>query len=249
MKLNERIKKCRLDASLSQEKVAELVGVSRQAVTKWESGLSAPSTENLFRLAEIFGTSVDMLLPNIEQKETAPKDSPPLSFNSYEELYAVFAEMKKAEREEKKQRIRSNILYSLAFLAFYVLFFYICRYIWSDSVTRSTLVGFLFLDDSPSGEHSYLYGWLLSSHMYYYAAALSVTPAIFGSRLYPLLTAVGFTLGFILGVFFGPYPAGIPYGHDHYGWAIWLITFIISVIIGITAEIIKKHRSKRTSRP
>lgn len=248
MKLNERIKKCRLEASLSQEKVAELVGVSRQAVTKWESGLSAPSTENLFRLAEIFGTSVDMLMPNTETNDSDVKDTPPLSFNSYEELYAVFAKIKKAEREEKKRRIRSNILYSLAVLAFYVAFFYICRFIWGD-ISRNSLVSFLFLDDSPSGEHSYLYGWLLSSYMYYYAAALSVTPAIFGSRLYPLVTAVGFTLGFILGVFFGPYPAGIPYGHDHYGWAIWLIAFILSVILGIIAEIIKKHLSKRTSRP
>ena len=60
MSLGERIKEQRKNCGLSQEKVAELVGVSRQAVTKWEAEQSAPSTENLFRLAEIFGTTVDI---------------------------------------------------------------------------------------------------------------------------------------------------------------------------------------------
>ena len=68
MALGERIRQCRVDAHLSQEKVAELVGVSRQAVTKWETNQSAPSTENLFRLAEILGTSVDFLAAS-EPKE------------------------------------------------------------------------------------------------------------------------------------------------------------------------------------
>ena len=52
MTLGERIKSCRQKAGLSQEKLAELAGVSRQAVTKWEAGQSAPSTENLLKLAD-----------------------------------------------------------------------------------------------------------------------------------------------------------------------------------------------------
>ena len=68
MTLGERIKTCRQKVGMSQEKVAELVGVSRQAVTKWEANQSAPNTENLFKLAEIFGTTVDMLLES--EKET-----------------------------------------------------------------------------------------------------------------------------------------------------------------------------------
>ena len=66
MSLGERIKEQRKNSGLSQEKVAEFVGVSRQAVTKWEANQSAPSTENLFKLAEIFGTTVDMLLSSNE---------------------------------------------------------------------------------------------------------------------------------------------------------------------------------------
>ena len=50
MSLGEKIKACRQNAGMSQEKVAELVGVSRQAVTKWEANQSAPNTENMFKL-------------------------------------------------------------------------------------------------------------------------------------------------------------------------------------------------------
>ena len=71
MQLSERIKHLRTEKGLSQERLSEAVGVSRQAVAKWESGVSAPSTENLFRLAEIFGTTVDLLLP--KEKEASPK--------------------------------------------------------------------------------------------------------------------------------------------------------------------------------
>ena len=46
MALSDRIKNCRQSAGLSQEKMAELVGVSRQAVTKWEAGQTAPSTDD-----------------------------------------------------------------------------------------------------------------------------------------------------------------------------------------------------------
>ena len=66
MKLHERIKENRIRCGLTQEELAEKMEVSRQAVTKWEQGKSAPSTENLFRLAELFGTTVDLLLPRDE---------------------------------------------------------------------------------------------------------------------------------------------------------------------------------------
>ena len=74
MTLGERIKTCRQKVGMSQEKVAELVGVSRQAVTKWESNQSAPNTENLFKLAEIFVTTVDMLLEAEKETKQSPAE-------------------------------------------------------------------------------------------------------------------------------------------------------------------------------
>lgn len=62
--LGERIAALRKERGLSQEKVAEYMSVSRQAVTKWESNNSRPSSDNLIKLAELFGVSVDTLLGN-----------------------------------------------------------------------------------------------------------------------------------------------------------------------------------------
>ena len=61
MMLGERIREQRLKKGLSQEKIAELVGTSRQSVTKWESGQSIPCMENLITLAGILGISLDEL--------------------------------------------------------------------------------------------------------------------------------------------------------------------------------------------
>ena len=54
---------------LSQEKVSEYMGVSRQAVTKWENDISRPSSDNLIKLAQLFGVSVDTLLNNENGEE------------------------------------------------------------------------------------------------------------------------------------------------------------------------------------
>ena len=74
--LGQRIREHRRRAGMSQEALARQLDVSRQAVTKWESGQSAPSTENLFRLAELFHTTVDLLLLP-EQAGPSKADAPP----------------------------------------------------------------------------------------------------------------------------------------------------------------------------
>ena len=61
MTLGEKLKMYRTGRGLSQEKVAELVGVSRQAVTKWENNQTVPSTDNLMALASIYQISLDDL--------------------------------------------------------------------------------------------------------------------------------------------------------------------------------------------
>lgn len=55
MTLSEKLKQLRAGKGLTQEKLAELTGVSRQAVAKWENGLSRPSYENLAALERIYG--------------------------------------------------------------------------------------------------------------------------------------------------------------------------------------------------
>lgn len=59
----------RKEKGLSQEQLADKLGVSRQAISKWENGESAPDTDNLIALADIYGISLDELLG----KKGAPK--------------------------------------------------------------------------------------------------------------------------------------------------------------------------------
>lgn len=64
--LGEVLKNHRTKNKMTQEFVAEAVGVSRQSVSKWEQGISDPSTSNLFALAKLFGISVEELLKEVE---------------------------------------------------------------------------------------------------------------------------------------------------------------------------------------
>ena len=63
--LGEVLKQHREDCKMTQEFVAESVGVSRQAVSKWENGTSDPSTSNLIALAKLFDLSAEELLHEV----------------------------------------------------------------------------------------------------------------------------------------------------------------------------------------
>ncbi len=62
MKVFEKIKELRSKRGWSQEQMAEKLNVSRQAVTKWETGAGAPDIENLAAIAQLFGVSTDVLI-------------------------------------------------------------------------------------------------------------------------------------------------------------------------------------------
>lgn len=231
MALGERIKVCRQNAGLSQEKVAELVGVSRQAVTKWEVNQSAPNTEHLFKLAEIFGTTVDMLLTSEHKAKPSPA----------EQIYYLYKMEEEKKAAIKKQTQKRNLLIALLVAAGYIGIYLIGRILWCD-LSQSNLIGWL-VTVIPSGEHSYLYGWLLSSHLFWYAMAVSVIPAYFGKHKFSCTTLIGFVVGLAAGMIFGPNPKGETLGQGHYGWAIWDAIFLASIVAGIITERYKKKSS------
>lgn len=234
MALGEKIKACRQVAGMSQEKVAELVGVSRQAVTKWEVNQSAPNTENLFKLAEIFGTTVDMLLASEDENKQSPAEQIYYLYNMEEEKKAAI----------KKQKLKRNTLNALLVAVGYMAIYLIGRIIWCD-LSQSNLIGWLFTT-MPSGEHSYLYGWLLSSNLFWYAMVISVIPTLLGKHKFSCTTLIGFVIGLVAGMIFGPYPEGAAIGHDHYGWAIWGAVYLVSIVAGI---IVEKYKKKSDSKP
>ena len=64
--LGEALKEHRLRCQMTQEFVAETIGVSRQAVSKWENGTSEPSTTNLCALAKLYDVPAEELLHTVK---------------------------------------------------------------------------------------------------------------------------------------------------------------------------------------
>ena len=79
MKLNEKIYACRKRAGLSQEALAEMIGVSRQSISKWEVGDAAPEITKLPLLAQAFDVTTDWLLSEDDfpqEEQAAPSSAP-----------------------------------------------------------------------------------------------------------------------------------------------------------------------------
>lgn len=74
MKLEEKLISLRKEKGLSQMKLAEMMNVSRQAISRWEVGAAVPSTDNLKFLGNLYGVSLEYLLhddaPKPNQNET-----------------------------------------------------------------------------------------------------------------------------------------------------------------------------------
>ena len=65
MEMGQKIKQLRYKAGLTQEQLAEQMGVSAQSVSKWENGSSEPSTMNLLAIAELYGVEAGELLRGV----------------------------------------------------------------------------------------------------------------------------------------------------------------------------------------
>ena len=71
MNTGEKIARLRKENNYTQEQLAALLGVSRQSVSKYESGVTYPETDKLIRLSELFGCTVDYLLKDTVEDSTA----------------------------------------------------------------------------------------------------------------------------------------------------------------------------------
>ena len=68
----ERLKQARKSKRYSQAEISQLLGVTQQAVGKWETGRSTPDPQTIARLAEILGTTADVLLGLQQDAENSP---------------------------------------------------------------------------------------------------------------------------------------------------------------------------------
>ncbi len=73
MDFGDKLKQYRLKEGLSQEQLAEKIGVSRQAITKWETKRGLPDVENMIILAELFKLTLDeLVLEEVKKQEEKP---------------------------------------------------------------------------------------------------------------------------------------------------------------------------------
>ena len=94
--IGEKIKNKRKELNLTQEYLAKELNISRQAVSKWEKGLSEPSMDNLLKLSEIFGVDIDYF-----KKDSDLEDS-----------------------KSQASRIFWDILYAAIGLIFYLIYYF-----------------------------------------------------------------------------------------------------------------------------
>lgn len=72
MRFGEKLSLLRKQRGMTQLELAEELNVSRQAVSRWEQGISKPSTENLVRIGELLDVSIDTLVNETAQLQDVP---------------------------------------------------------------------------------------------------------------------------------------------------------------------------------
>ncbi len=110
MMLGKRIKQLREEKDLSQQKLADILGVSQQAVAKWESSKSEPDSAMLMRISNLFNISMDYLfgktnIRNYNDIETiaAHHDGDEWTEEELEEIerFKEFVRMKRQQKDKK----------------------------------------------------------------------------------------------------------------------------------------------------
>ena len=90
MDIAERLQDLRKKAGYSQEQVAEMLGISRQAVSKWESGQGKPDIENIIKLTEVYSVSADYILLGTEKASVTVSEKKELS-HEYKKAIGIIA--------------------------------------------------------------------------------------------------------------------------------------------------------------
>lgn len=94
MTLGQKLRKIRSKFGLSQEQLAEVINVSRQAITKWENDGGLPDVSNLQEISEVFGVTVDYLL-NDDSNLPALSMKKKLDRNKYKNKVVMYSEVLK----------------------------------------------------------------------------------------------------------------------------------------------------------
>lgn len=129
MDFSEKLLTLRKAKDLTQEQLAEKLDVSRQSVSKWESGQATPELDKIVALSAIFDVTTDYLLKSSEIDDLSVKTE---MLEKQQQMMLI--------REQKQKQIRGNILYSIAVYLVFLAAYFTGHYyfeIWNPSVIFS----------------------------------------------------------------------------------------------------------------
>lgn len=119
MTLGQRIQQLRKDKGLSQEALGEFLGVSRQAISKWESDATVPEIDNLVAMSRLFETPVGVLL-GVEEDDPAGPAAEELTDREWKAVDAIVGRYLEQARPKKPKRRIWPIVAGLAVVLFLV---------------------------------------------------------------------------------------------------------------------------------
>ena len=94
MTFGERLQALRQRAGMSQDQLAERLGVSRQAVSRWERDETMPETDKVIAMADLFGVTTDYLLRPRPEETEQKAQTPPREKTDWLERFLAFAKRK-----------------------------------------------------------------------------------------------------------------------------------------------------------
>ena len=124
MNFSEKLSKLRKEKNYTQEQLAELLGVSRQAVSKWESGTAYPETATLIEIGKLFDCSMDYLLKEEITDKTAVQDG--ILCKRMKRTYEKLISEPNKSRAKRILKIAAIILAVILAVDFISLLVYIC---------------------------------------------------------------------------------------------------------------------------
>ena len=129
MNFSEKLLTLRKAKDLTQEQLAEKLDVSRQSVSKWESGQATPDLDKIVEISAIFDVTTDYLLKSSEIDDLSVKTE---MLEKQQQMMLL--------REQKKQRTFECVMYSVAVYLIFFAEYFIGHYyfeIWNPSVIFS----------------------------------------------------------------------------------------------------------------
>ncbi len=128
MNLSNKIYEMRKAQGLSQEQLAEKLGVSRQSVSKWESGEAVPEVERLITMSRIFNVTTDYLLKESDVDELT------IRTEMLEQQQQTLISENKKEQRRRYRILSCTAIYLIAFALFIILRFALFNTVIADAL-------------------------------------------------------------------------------------------------------------------